>query len=638
MADVFISYANEDRDAASALATWLQARGLDVWWDRRIRAGESFDVVIEREIESARSVVVLWSAQSTASEWVRNEAALAAERGVLVPVFIERVKPPLEFRRRQTIDLIGWQGDPDHPGLQSLTDALSIPPTGDSTLDREQRREVRPWPKWAIAAAAAAVLTLGAYAAYKAWSPGSGDDPRKEAQAPADAAPPTDPAANKGSSASSATDGAKAPPPRSNVASAPDVTGFWDFAPVEGRRRKYLELKLLDGTLLGQEVIGYEQDALTTSSGIRKQAPILDGKVEGNRISFSTRRVYIRNLSDPSTKTESVNRYNGVIAGDKIHFTYSNESAGEYWEETAERRPAFKGAERVARLKEHTGTVESIVPLPGGRFASASRDRRVIVWNIATMGVESKLDHDNQVWSAAALPNERIATAENNGRVQAWDLQTQRVAVKFAPRAGRLARIVVLDDGRVAGAYSDGSIAIWNSTTGAIDMVLKADDKAVRRLAALNDERLAAGGEDGAIRVWNTRTGQAEATVRQGRAGSSQDVTALLEIAEGRLAFSTLQNKSVEIARLGSRAGAFELLPSRVGQGVEWIARGRGGRIHVLEAENVLSTWTLATRKEENAFEVGADPYAASVVAELPDGRLVVGLGDGAIEVWRLRQ
>ena len=60
-----------------------------------------------------------------ASEWVKNEAALAAERGVLVPALIDSVRPPLEFRRRQAADLIGWDGDPAHPGFQVLIDAIT---------------------------------------------------------------------------------------------------------------------------------------------------------------------------------------------------------------------------------------------------------------------------------------------------------------------------------------------------------------------------------------------------------------------------------------------------------------------------------------------------------------------------------
>ena len=89
MPDVFISYAREDRDRARLLADALQDRGWSVWWDRKIVAGEAFDQTIEQQLETAGSVVVLWSAHSIGSEWVRNEAGLASEREVLVPALIE---------------------------------------------------------------------------------------------------------------------------------------------------------------------------------------------------------------------------------------------------------------------------------------------------------------------------------------------------------------------------------------------------------------------------------------------------------------------------------------------------------------------------------------------------------------------
>ena len=104
MADVFISYASEDRDRAGKLASALTTLGWSVWWDRKIVTGQTFDQAIERELETAKSVVVLWSIRSVESEWVKNEASLASERGVLVPAMIDSVKLPLEFRRKQTAD------------------------------------------------------------------------------------------------------------------------------------------------------------------------------------------------------------------------------------------------------------------------------------------------------------------------------------------------------------------------------------------------------------------------------------------------------------------------------------------------------------------------------------------------------
>lgn len=109
MADVFISYATEDRPRVRELAESLGTLGLSVWWDREIPLGRAFDEVIEQALHHARCVVVLWSAASVASEWVRAEASEARRRRILIPVFLEHVEPPLAFRSLHGADLSGWR-------------------------------------------------------------------------------------------------------------------------------------------------------------------------------------------------------------------------------------------------------------------------------------------------------------------------------------------------------------------------------------------------------------------------------------------------------------------------------------------------------------------------------------------------
>lgn len=126
MADLFLSYAQEDQACAELLADVLTRRGWTVWWDRRIQVGRSFQEVIEHQLEQARCVVVLWSSSSIQSPWVNAEAAEAARKNRLVPVRIEDVRPPLEFRRLQTAAWLDWRDGPDRPGFVSCLESIEF--------------------------------------------------------------------------------------------------------------------------------------------------------------------------------------------------------------------------------------------------------------------------------------------------------------------------------------------------------------------------------------------------------------------------------------------------------------------------------------------------------------------------------
>ena len=60
MADVFVSYSSQDRDRVASLVEAIERRGWTVWWDRKIDAGVSFDREIEKAIDAAKCVVVVW--------------------------------------------------------------------------------------------------------------------------------------------------------------------------------------------------------------------------------------------------------------------------------------------------------------------------------------------------------------------------------------------------------------------------------------------------------------------------------------------------------------------------------------------------------------------------------------------------
>lgn len=105
MVDIFVSYSSEDREQVRPIVQALSDVGWTVWWDREIGAGTAFDREIEKAIDEARCVVVVWTENSVESEWVRTEANEGLEKNILVPVQLTSIKPPLAFRRIQMIDL-----------------------------------------------------------------------------------------------------------------------------------------------------------------------------------------------------------------------------------------------------------------------------------------------------------------------------------------------------------------------------------------------------------------------------------------------------------------------------------------------------------------------------------------------------
>jgi TIR domain len=113
MADIFISYGRADRPHAQRIASVLEGHGWAVWWDRKILAGDTFEKTIQRALNEARCIVVLWSAGSVTSSWVKDEATDGKRRNILVPVLIDEVDIPLGFRQLHAVSLLDAAGEQD---------------------------------------------------------------------------------------------------------------------------------------------------------------------------------------------------------------------------------------------------------------------------------------------------------------------------------------------------------------------------------------------------------------------------------------------------------------------------------------------------------------------------------------------
>ncbi|HVM22341.1 MAG TPA: TIR domain-containing protein [Sphingomicrobium sp.] len=125
-ADVFISYKAEDRRRIEPLVQALQADGYSVWWDQHIGTGDEWRETIERQLDSAKCVIVAWSKHSVGPEgrFVRDEASRAQRRRIYVPVLIDSVEPPLGFGESQATPLRGWRGNRSDKRYQTILRAV----------------------------------------------------------------------------------------------------------------------------------------------------------------------------------------------------------------------------------------------------------------------------------------------------------------------------------------------------------------------------------------------------------------------------------------------------------------------------------------------------------------------------------
>lgn len=125
MADVFLSYAREDTARADQVAKGLTAAGLDVFWDNEIPPGTTWADYIEQKLTQCKALIVLWSEHSTKSQWVREEARMGRDKGVLIPVMIDASQPPFGFGEVQAANLTNWNGEADHPSWRRFVTAVT---------------------------------------------------------------------------------------------------------------------------------------------------------------------------------------------------------------------------------------------------------------------------------------------------------------------------------------------------------------------------------------------------------------------------------------------------------------------------------------------------------------------------------
>ena len=96
-----------------------------MWWDRHIRGGAAFAKDIESQLQKADAIIVAWSSNANESDWVKDEAVFARDKGKLLPLCLADCEAPIGFRQYQSVEFAKWKGDATAEPVQNLLAAIA---------------------------------------------------------------------------------------------------------------------------------------------------------------------------------------------------------------------------------------------------------------------------------------------------------------------------------------------------------------------------------------------------------------------------------------------------------------------------------------------------------------------------------
>ncbi len=142
---VFISFSSADQKKAAAVCEALERSGLQCWVSfRDVRPGENYQAAIVQALQSAKTMVLVFSSRTNLSQEVSKELSLAsAFKLSVIPLRIENTMPQgalhYELATRQWIDAFDDWENAINDLVNAIT-SLSLPsdPAPSPTVPRKR--------------------------------------------------------------------------------------------------------------------------------------------------------------------------------------------------------------------------------------------------------------------------------------------------------------------------------------------------------------------------------------------------------------------------------------------------------------------------------------------------------------------
>ncbi len=289
----------------------------------------------------------------------------------------------------------------------------------------------------------------------------------------------------------------------------------------------------------------------------------------------------------------------------------------------------------VRMLEGHTGVVSGVCALEDGRVVSASEDMTLRVWDTALGACVKVLKgHEGHVLSVCALADGRVVSGSDDKTLRVWELETEKCAMLLEGHTGAVTNVCALKDGRVASASDDTTLRVWDTETRKCTKVLEGHKDSVKGVCALDDGRVASASSDKTLRVWEVDTGaHVVLEGKEGKEGHTAGLRGVCALSGGRVV-SVSSDKTLRVWE-AAKNSLVRVLSGHEGA-VMSVCATSNARIVSASQDKSLRVWDGAMGKY--AREVEGHAGAVTSARERHEGLVSTErgkLGDlGTVKFW----
>jgi WD40 repeat protein len=171
-----------------------------------------------------------------------------------------------------------------------------------------------------------------------------------------------------------------------------------------------------------------------------------------------------------------------------------------------------QGHMRYAPLKAHHGRITGLAFSPDGKIlASASRDKTVILWEVATGQADgTPLTDDDEITGVAINKDGTVlASAREDGIVKLWNLKSRdKRDTTSLPRGSPSSALAFSpkDAALLASGGRDGRIVLWDTRTKQASKPIEVGTAVFSMAFSHDGKTIASGNRDGSVKAWDVAT------------------------------------------------------------------------------------------------------------------------------------